>query len=69
MSEATLWEIVVGGVLVLVRVVVVVAERLTEPSIMRKRINRGSDEFFEWEAQHRGETELDEVLDPRRLRL
>ena len=56
-------------VLVVVRVVVVVLERLTEPSIMRTRINRGSDEFFTWEAEHAGETELDEVLDPRRLRL
>lgn len=56
-------------VLVVVRVVIVVLERLTEPPIMRTRINRGSDEFFEWESKHAGETELDEVLDPRRMRL
>jgi hypothetical protein len=55
-------------VLVVVRVVVVVVERLTEPPIMRTRINRGSDEFFAWEAKHAGETELDEVLNPGELR-
>jgi hypothetical protein len=53
---------------VVVRVVVVMLERLTEPPIMRARINRGSDEFFAWEAKHAGETELDEVLNPGKLR-
>jgi hypothetical protein len=53
---------------VIVRVVVIVLERLTEPRIMRTRINRGSDEFFAWERKHAGETELDEVLDQRELR-
>jgi hypothetical protein len=55
----------IAAILFLVRVVVIVLERLTEPPIMRTRINRGSDEFFAWEAEHAGETELDEVLDPQ----
>lgn len=56
-------------VVVAVRLVVIVLERLTEPKIMRTRINRGSDEFFAWEREHAGETELEEVLNPSRLRL
>ena len=51
-----------------VRFVVIILERLTEPPIMRARIKRGSDEFFAGEAQHAGETELDEVLNPPELR-
>jgi hypothetical protein len=57
-----------AAILLVVRAVVIVLERLTEPPIMRTRINRGSDEFFAWEAEHAGETELDEVLNPRELR-
>jgi hypothetical protein len=68
MREVAVWQIVFVVVLLVVRAVVIVAERLTEPPIVQKRINRGSDEFFEWEAMHRGETELDEVLDPNRHR-
>jgi len=56
-------------VVVAVRLVVIVLERLTEPKIMRTRINRGSDEFFAWEREHAGETELEEVLNPTQLRL
>ena len=55
--------------IVVVRVVVIALERLTEPKIMRTRINRGSYEFFAWEKEHAGETELEEVLNPSRLRL
>jgi hypothetical protein len=51
-----------------VRAVVILLERLTEPEIMRTRINRGSDEFFAWEKEHAGETELDEVLNPSELK-
>jgi len=51
-----------------VRFVVIILERLTEPPIMRAQINGGSDEFFAWEAEHAGETELDEVLNPNELR-
>jgi hypothetical protein len=69
MREVTGWQMVFVAVILVVRAVVIVAERLTEPPIMRKRINRGSDEFFEWEARHRGEMELDEVLDPSRHRM
>jgi hypothetical protein len=32
--------------------------------IMRRRVNKGSDEFFSHETRHRGETEFDEILDP-----
>jgi len=51
-----------------VRLAVITLERLTEPPVMRAQINRGSDEFFAWEAEHAGETELDEVLNPNALR-
>jgi hypothetical protein len=56
-------------VVVAVRLVVIVLERLTEPKIMRTRLNRGGDEFFAWEREHAGETELEEVLNPTQLRL
>ena len=49
---------------VVVRLVVIVLERLTEQPIMRTRINRGSDEFLAWEAKHAGEIELDAMLEP-----
>ena len=61
-------ELGLVAVRTVVRLVVIVVERLTQPPIMRTRINRGSDEYFAWEAKHSGETELDEVLDPRELR-
>jgi hypothetical protein len=61
-------ELLFVAILGVVRVVVIILERLTDAPIMRQRINRGSDEFFAWEAEHRGETELDEVLNPRGLR-
>ncbi len=56
------------AVAAVVRFTVIILERLTEPPIMRARINRGSDEFFAWEAEHAGETELDELLNPDELR-
>lgn len=61
-------ELLLVAIVGVVRLVVIILERLTDAPIMRQRINRGSDEFFAWEAEHRGETELDEVLDPRELR-
>jgi len=62
------WLGLFGLVAIVVKVVVIVLERVTEPEIMRTRINRGSDEFFAWEKEHAGETELDEVLNPRELK-
>lgn len=62
------WLRLFGFVAVLVRVVVILLERYALPKIMRTRINRGSDEYFEWEKHHEGETELDEVLNPRELK-
>lgn len=53
---------------IVVRLVVIVLDRLTEKPIMRTRINRGSDEFLAWEAKHAGETELDEMLNPGKTR-
>jgi hypothetical protein len=62
------WLGLFGLVAIVVKVVVIVLERVTEPEIMRTRINRGSDEFFAWEKEHAGETELDEVLNPSELK-
>jgi hypothetical protein len=62
------WLKLFGLVALVVRVIVILLERFTLPKIMRTRINRGSDEYFEWEKQHEGETEFDEVLNPRELK-
>ena len=45
------------------RKLLALAERATEAPIMKRRINAGSDEYFDWESEHEGESELDEVLD------
>ena len=41
-------------------------DRWAEPPIMRQRINAGSDEYFAWQEEHAGESELDDVLGIRR---
>lgn len=37
-------------------------ERLTDPPIMRQRINEGSDKYFVWRHQHESDSEVDDVL-------
>jgi len=37
-------------------------DRWGEAPIMRQRINTGSDEYFAWQEEHAGESELDEVF-------
>lgn len=50
-----LWRAIVGAI-----------DRWTDPPIMRKRINDGSDKYFEWRKKHEGDSELDEFFDPAR---
>ena len=38
-------------------------DRWTDPPIMHQRINAGSDRYFEWRAEHEGDSPLDEILD------
>ena len=44
------------------RKVLAMLDRWGEPPIMKKRINAGSDEYFAWQEEHAGESELDEVF-------
>lgn len=44
------------------RKVLAVLDRWGEPPIMKQRINAGSDEYFAWQEEHAGESELDEVF-------
>jgi len=37
-------------------------DRWLEPPIMRQRINRGSDVYFDWRDEHAGESEIDDLL-------
>ena len=41
-------------------------DRLTDPPIMRRRINPGSDEYFACRKKHEGDSEVDDFLDPGR---
>jgi len=40
-----------------------VIDRWTDPPIMRERVNAGSDKYFAWLKKHEGESELDEFFD------
>jgi len=37
-------------------------DRWGEAPIMKRRINTGSDEYFAWQEEHAGESELDELI-------
>jgi hypothetical protein len=58
-----LYAIVIRLVLAVWRTVIGSIDRWTDPPIMRQRINKGSDKYFEWRAEHEGDSELDELLD------
>lgn len=47
------WRKVIGAI-----------DRWTDPPIMRRRINAGSDKYFEWRAEHEGDSELGDLFDP-----
>ena len=51
-----------------VRGVVAWLDRRTEAPIMQRRINARSEEYFQWRDTHRGETGLDDILDPTSTR-
>jgi hypothetical protein len=40
-------------------------ERWLEPPIMRQRINKGSDWYFDWRDEHAGESALDDLFGVR----
>jgi hypothetical protein len=44
------------------RALLATVDRWLEPPIMRQRINRGSDEYFDWLDEHAGESELDDLF-------
>lgn len=47
------------------RAVLAKVERWLEPPIMRERINRGSDRYFDWRDEHGGESALDDLFGTR----